>query len=120
MSKLDNDSTMMMLESSSRRLCEQVNIRRRDQARKEGELVQNERSSIAREQVQRRKTRQTDRGKIGTHCNTSKLNPAFDDRIIKVFTIVFLFLWLFFEIDIRPARKAHLVSIVAFRTFGGR
>lgn len=43
--ELDNDSTMMMLEGSHRPSCEQVNMRRWDQMRKEGELVRNEQAA---------------------------------------------------------------------------
>jgi hypothetical protein len=79
-----------------------------------------QRKQVAWQENKNKGAKESDRRNSCTHCNTGKLDPAFDDRIVKVFTIVFLSLWLFFEVDIGPARNAHLASIVAFRPFKGR
>jgi hypothetical protein len=69
---------------------------------------------------QRKSEKESKAEEIGTHCNTSKLDPTVDDRIVKVVTVVFLFLWFFLKIDISYGPAAHPVSTVACKVFEGR
>jgi hypothetical protein len=70
-------------------------------------------------QIAGAKAKISDRRNSNTHCNTSKLYPALDNRIPIVFTI-FLLLRLGLDVNVSAARKAHLASNGAFRIFEGR
>jgi hypothetical protein len=71
------------------------------------------------EQEQRHRISNRKNGEV-THCNTSKLDPSLNYRIVEEFTIVFLFLWRLFDVDVSegPGRVAHLALIVVFMIVG--
>jgi hypothetical protein len=111
---IEGDSTMTMSLIRSRTLFVKVNFG--DRIDVEGRRTRPE-QIIPQEHQQRH--RDSDRRNNNTHCNTSKLHPPLNDRIPKVFTIVFILLWLLFDDDI-SAGPAHLATILVFRIPEGR